>query len=193
MEQAEGDMNAITFGQRRNVPAPPSRSLFSAVAAMLVLFHSPAIAPADDAALRDCVLTARARQVLLQDNVLAPLNLGVSVRSGVATLWGQVPTVGLGRRAEDKTRKVPGIREVHSELRIERADDPVAEFLRSATAAAQRPTLESFLPANPRPPAYLTRRWTEETTATPPHNGTGPGIVLLAPIAESQPAEPGAG
>src|SRR3954470_14031744 len=40
--------------------------------------------------LRDVGLTVRARQALRRDKELAPLNLGVKVREGVATLWGPV-------------------------------------------------------------------------------------------------------
>jgi len=152
--------------------------------ALLTLCLGSGMVAADDAALRDCVLAARARQALVQDSALAPLNLGVSVRTGVATIWGQVPSAGLGRRAEDKIRKVAGIREVHSELRIGRGDDPTAEFMRSAIAASQRPAPESFLaPSPPAAPAYLTRRWVEDTAPPPP--GGGPGILLLAPIVGS--------
>jgi BON domain len=152
--------------------------------ALLALLVSPGRVAAEDGGLRDCVATARARQTLVQDSALAPLNLGVSVRSGAATLWGQVPSAGLGRRAEDKIRKVAGIHEVHSELRVVATEDPAAEFLRSAIAATQRPVLESFVSSRPAPSAYLTRRWVEEP-APPPV--AGPGIVLLSPVTGSQP------
>jgi hypothetical protein len=168
---------------------PATRRLARAVpgaAALLTLCLGSGAVSADDAGLRDCVLAARARQALVQDNALAPLNLGVSVRAGVATVWGQVPSAGLGRRAEDKVRKVAGIREVRSELRVVRREDPAAEFMRSAIAASQRPDPGSFLvPSTPAKSAYLTRRWVEDTA--PPQPAANPGILLLAPITGSAP------
>jgi hypothetical protein len=120
---------------------------------------------------------------LLQDRVLAPLNLGVSVRSGVASVWGKVPSAGLARRAEDKVRKVPGIDEVRNELLVEPAEDPATDFLRAALVAAQRPSLDRFLSPTSTA-AYLTSRWTDVEPAARA-GSSAPGIVLLAPVAES--------
>ena len=74
-------------------------------AALLVLLAGSGTAAADDGVLRDCTLTVRARQALLQDSTLAPLNLGVTVRAGVATLWGETPSAWVGRRAEEKGKE----------------------------------------------------------------------------------------
>jgi hypothetical protein len=172
--------------------SPVTRQLARAwpvATALLALVISSGAVQAEDGALGDCVATARARQALLQDSTLAPLNLGVSVRAGAASLWGQVPSAGLGRRAEDKIRKVAGIREVHNELRIVDAD-PATEFLRSAIAATQRPPFETLVSPSPVSSAYLTRRYSDDTA--PPRPGAGAGVLLLAPIAGPQPlANPG--
>jgi hypothetical protein len=66
--------------------------------------------------LRDMRLTVRVRQLLLADGELAPLNLGVKVRGGVATLWGPVPSAALGRKAVCAVEALPGISEVRNEL-----------------------------------------------------------------------------
>src|SRR5437867_2453931 len=47
----------------------------------------------------DARLCWLARRAFLQDEVLAPLNLGVRIRQGVATLWGSAPTEDVVRRA----------------------------------------------------------------------------------------------
>jgi osmotically-inducible protein OsmY len=73
--------------------------------------------PAGDAKLLDLELSLRARQVL-QDDSLADLNLGVSVRDRVATLWGTVPNRDVARRAEERLRQVIGLTSVLSQLHV---------------------------------------------------------------------------
>jgi osmotically-inducible protein OsmY len=79
--------------------------------------------------LQDCVLSLSVRQALQQDEGLGIYNLGVSVRSGVATLWGTVPSMELSQRAQDLVQGVAGVTRVRNELRIDaveplRADTP---------------------------------------------------------------------
>jgi hypothetical protein len=77
---------------------------------------------------RECQLALFAREALLRDETLAPLNLGVTVRGEVATLWGTVPSAALARRAEEWVRRVPGLAQVDNELRIAALDDLSTEF-----------------------------------------------------------------
>jgi hypothetical protein len=70
---------------------------------------------------------------LLQDEILGPLNVGVTVHSGTATVWGTVPNVALSRRAEERVRGVLGLTQVKNDLRIAVGDDETAEFLGMAT------------------------------------------------------------
>lgn len=77
---------------------------------------------------KDCQFALFARDALLQDEILGPLNVGVSVRSGVATLWGAVPYAALAHRAEERIRLVPGLAQVRNELRISVPEDDLAEF-----------------------------------------------------------------
>jgi osmotically-inducible protein OsmY len=67
----------------------------------------------------DIRIALRARRALSQDAELGRLNIGVSVRQGVVSLWGRAPTEALARRAEHKVGKVQGVFSVRSELRIE--------------------------------------------------------------------------
>jgi osmotically-inducible protein OsmY len=68
--------------------------------------------------LHDLEVTIRAREALGKDGVLAPLNLGVKVRKGVATLSGPVPSGEMIRRAAEVLEKVQGVYEVRSELYV---------------------------------------------------------------------------
>ncbi len=78
----------------------------------------------------DCQLALFARDRLLGDEVLAPLNLGVTVRAGVATLWGTIPSPALAHRAQERIRTVPGLAQVKNDLRISNLDEDTAEFLK---------------------------------------------------------------
>lgn len=73
--------------------------------------------PAGQVAPDDVGLTLRVRQALASDTMLATLQLGVSVRDRVVTLWGTVPNAELGRRVEASLRDVPGVQGVRNELR----------------------------------------------------------------------------
>src|SRR5439155_5112664 len=103
--------------------------------------------------IRDWQLTIYARRVLSQDQELAPLNMGVSVRKGVATLWGPVTSASAALRARECLRRVPGLDDVHSELYIVEADNPSIASPRLRPAAPVAPPS-----APPRPPATLAER-----------------------------------
>lgn len=91
----------------------------------------------------DCRLTVLARQALYQDETLAPLNLGVSVRNHVATLWGPVASAALSRRAANRLRSVPGIENVVNQLVVEDPRDPLVEFLKTPRPRKLTPVLEA--------------------------------------------------
>lgn len=77
-----------------------------------------------DPVMRDLNAGVRARQAINQDQELGPLNLGVNVQGGVATLWGPVTSGEQKDRAMRMVRGVPGVREVRSELYVD-ANQPV--------------------------------------------------------------------
>jgi BON domain-containing protein len=78
----------------------------------------------------NCQLALFARDKLLADEVLAPLNLGVTVRGGVATLWGTVPSPALAHRAQERIRGVAGLAQIRNDLRISNLDEETAEFIK---------------------------------------------------------------
>lgn len=143
--------------------------------------------------VRDCQRTLRTRQALLQDEALANFNLGVSVRSGVATLWGLVPTRPLADRAVARVRLVPGILNVRSEIHVVPPGDPLTDFL--AAPVPNRWSPSEVGPPPPRSPAALTSRPEPKPATDPsipvmplitipprPGNGTSqPAAVILRP------------
>jgi len=137
----------------------------------------PGPAKPENPALRDARLVSRARKALHDDPILSALNLGVSVRSSVATLWGTVPTPNLRSKAETIVRKVPGILDVHNELQVEAVDEPLTEFLR-----INRPSPPLAADWN-RPPAWLARRWTDAETTPHPAPAAPPLVALMPPLA----------
>lgn len=108
----------------------------------------------------DIRLTLESRQSLNADAKLAALNLGVAVKSGIATLFGPVPSEELARRAEARVRVVTGLRNVRNELHIAPPLDPDLRELARALekSEARRPaTPELILTLDPtglamRPP-----------------------------------------
>ena len=81
----------------------------------------PAAAPPS---LRDARLAMNARQALARDEQLARLNIGISVRQGVATIWGPVPSEAVARRAVERLREVKGLLEVRSQLYLKEDLEP---------------------------------------------------------------------
>jgi hypothetical protein len=94
----------------------------------------------------DVLHELRARQALLHDRQLAPLNLGVCVHEHVAVLWGLVPSTALERRAIELLQQLPELIEVRSELHVESSQE-------TAPPAAPLPPLAApfTLPAPPEP------------------------------------------
>jgi hypothetical protein len=76
---------------------------------------------------KDNQFTLYARQALAQDEQLAPWNLGVTVRAGVANVWGTAPNLATARRAVERVRQVPGLIEVRNEIRIVAAEEMIED------------------------------------------------------------------
>lgn len=153
------------------------------VLALLALASSAATA--DEHGTRDCLLTVRARQALAREAALAPLNLGVTVREGVATLYGSVPSPALARLARETVAAVQGVLEVRGELEIRPPDDPLSEFLNLLPKAVV--PLPDLLAHERYPaPGWLTSHWGDSAASS------RPAVSLMAPVTPRAPAAPAA-
>jgi hypothetical protein len=101
------------------------RRYLAVLAALLLL--SPAVRsaeadppPAAHDSARDLEIQVRARHLLLTDNELAPFNLGVTVRNGVAVVSGPVSSPELKAKALKKIENVRGIFKVESDMYVAR-------------------------------------------------------------------------
>jgi hypothetical protein len=146
---------------------------------VLVVRPAPATAETVPSALdQDRQLTSLARQTLQTDPLLAPHNLGVTVRNRVATLWGPVPSVGLALRAEELLRTLPGLTQVRSDLRIEAGAEQ--EPPRSSSPASRSPATPQWRPVGESLPGREKRRnrpptlFTGTAGSAPPAPDAGP-------------------
>lgn len=95
----------------------------------------------------DLALTIQARGMLLRDPELAPLNVGVRVRNGIATLWGPVPSAETAFKAEICLRGLVELLEVRNELHV--TGEPTAPP-GDAPRAFLLPEVPPALPALPQ-------------------------------------------
>jgi hypothetical protein len=130
----------------------------------------PGRLPADETGVLDLSRSLLAQTALQQDPVLAPLDLGVKVHRGMATLFGPVPSPELGERAAALLRRLPELSGVRNELFV----DPFAGALAQENAFTR-----------PRPPHWTTSR--PEAVRRPPT--PPPGENTQAP-ASPTPAPP---
>jgi BON domain len=92
----------------------------------------------------DLLHELRARQALLRDRDVAPLNLGVRVHDHVAILWGPVPSAALQRRAVEVLKQLPELMEVRDELHVD------ATLQAHAAVAPLPPPRPPAMPDGPR-------------------------------------------
>jgi hypothetical protein len=140
---------------------------------VLLSLAAPASADLVDDGVRDNQLAVQSRLALMRDPSLAGLhlNLGVSVRDGVAAVWGTVPSVAVGRQAEVVVRRIPGVLGVRGEYQVLPPDDPVAEFLRRPPPAVR-----------PSPPDELVRTRPGSLTARPGEWAASASPLLKPPL-----------
>lgn len=129
----------------------------------------------------DARLTLESRQSLNADEKLAALNLGVTVKAGVATLFGPVPSDELARRAEARVRVVTGLRNVRNDLHVVPPTEPDMRKLAAALEKAgpsRSPVPDPILTLDPAGASPL-----------PPKTQRGPTPVSsLFSLAKSDPA-----
>jgi hypothetical protein len=153
-----------------------------------------AIAPPTPApSVRDMRLAVHVRGALLEDSELAPFNVGVKVRDGVAVLWGPLPSVELQQRALKRAEEVQGVLGVRSEMHV--AAVKPAEEARRAPGSDEVIRSTS---ASPGSLGTLTGRTqgmlvpsTSAHAADPPEPAepSPSPVVLLAPVAVTPPTE----
>ncbi len=85
---------------------------------VLVSFLSSACSTATFDTRDDLTVSAHVKTALLNDPAVGGLRLGVETFHGVVTLSGTVPTAADQDRAVAAARKVPGVRDVRSSLKI---------------------------------------------------------------------------
>jgi osmotically-inducible protein OsmY len=120
LEQAEGDMSLSHFyrpllGALLGLALAVSPRAASATE-FVTTAAQPATAIPPSPTARDLQVLLRVRRALAADDEMAPLNVGVSVRDGVATLWGPLLTSDQMRRALKTTADVRGVQAVRNEL-----------------------------------------------------------------------------
>jgi hypothetical protein len=191
---------------RRALPWFRLRSLVPAILLLLLLPVGALAQPLAgfphrddwDFLTRDTYLMLQARRALLLDPDLAPLNLGVSVHGGVATLWGTAPSVDLAVEAAALLRQLPDLAEVRNELEVDSLltvdmEPPPPPPLRrphsqqEALAATDRqgPAPGALAGRADRGPAPGAAQPLPRATPAPP----GDSVSLLAPVPLSgQPA-----
>lgn len=119
--------------------------------------------------IRDLAVTVRARRALLDDPILGPLNLGVTVANGLATVWGPVPTQQVAKDAVARLKTVSGVAEVRANFYL--GDTSPLDVV--------RPAPERVAVAKPE----------FETGKLPPPVREAAGPTLFAPRAVAGPKE----
>ena len=163
----------------------------AAVAAEITPDVAPTF-PSSSPSTRDMQVLLRVRRALRTDDVLASHNVGVSVRDGVATLWGPLPSGDYIRRAQAAVGDVRGVRSVRSELYVAKEPLPPAFILPETTTPDRAPPRDALASASQ--PTILTKRdrWPALLPAPDerlrPSPATG-AAVLLTPLLPDAPVD----
>jgi osmotically-inducible protein OsmY len=88
----------------------------------------------------DQQLALQARYALWDNPTWEKLNLGVTVRQGVAFLSGPVPSSAVADEAIERLRKVTGIRDVKNETYLPPSDEPLSRSM-PHPVTTQRPSV----------------------------------------------------
>jgi hypothetical protein len=122
-------------------------------------------------ATNDGHLALAVKRALWTEPVLSKLNLGVRVSQGVVTVHGPVPHAAIVEQAVGCVRRVPGVRDVVSELYVVAADAPLAKAVpEPVTARFPVPSTGASPALSPALPADS-------------HRAGEPAAMLLPPVA----------
>ena len=161
----------VTASPRGGVRAGLRGFVGATVAAWALVLACPGWLPAEGPGVLDLSRSLLAQAALQQDPVLAPLDLGVTVRKGVATLFGPVPSRELGERAAALLCRLPELSGVRNQLFL----DPFADLLAQGNVTGR-----------PRPPHWTASRpeGGRRPPPSPPGDNTqAPASPTLAPPA----------
>ena len=117
---------------------------WSLVLTALAITASSGRATPPQISMADVLQTMQACKRLQEDELLAPLNVGVKVRGRIAVLWGPIPTTELALRAEQRLRQMIDLIDVRNQLIV------MPEDLRDVPVPHTSPPL--FLPEKSPPP-----------------------------------------
>ena len=68
--------------------------------------------------MSDSAITTKVKAALLTEKNLKSLGIGVETSNGVVTLSGNVPSSAEIKQAEDVTKHVKGVKDVHNDLHL---------------------------------------------------------------------------
>jgi hypothetical protein len=142
-----------------------------------LLIFSPSLFAIEPSSAKDSQFTLYARQAIMQDEELSRFNLGVTVRSGVATLWGTLPNAALARQATERVRQVPGLIDVRGEIRLVAAEDETPSFSSQGRVEQRGTTIEDRGSKTP-----------SKTTTASYRNKASPAVMPSIPLPASEKA-----
>jgi osmotically-inducible protein OsmY len=188
---------------RRTTGSPPTSAsrvrawCWTLTAALTLLLSSnlfatdPPASP-DQHDSRDIRIAINARQALARDSEVGRYSMCVTVRQGIATIWGRVPDQKLALRAEQLVRDVPGVLQARTDLTIGpvepvrdeslRLPGPIALPLIADAPSRRDPRSRGVLAGNPRaaPPSLADAAWMGKPTPfkVSPSESSAPAALL---------------
>jgi hypothetical protein len=159
--------------KRWNSPAWMGRQLLACVVlpALLLIGADMVAQKSKDAAVlsgtqqqqSDNRIADEINQKLMDSNMLRPLDLGVWVHDGTATLSGTVPNIALRSQADALVHSVPGVKAVNDQMNVGTVAAIAPRFANSSPASANAGNVRAaagvgYAPAANRAPARAYQR-----------------------------------
>jgi hypothetical protein len=164
-------------------PAKPStESPVTASASISAGANSSTTTPTDDAIARAL------NQKIMQSDTLRPLDLGVYVHNGEATLTGMVPDAQTEQDAIDLARSTAGVTSVNDKLRVGKPSATAPGFPASPVITAPNTTQPSPAASRSAPPVYIHTQPPDVLLTVP--SGT-PLSVMMQTRIDSKYTQPG--
>lgn len=150
---------------------------------MLAQRNGPATARQQSQQQSDDQIAAAINTRLMASNVLRPLDLGVWVHNGVATLSGAVPTQALRTQADSLVRAVPGVKSVDDQITVGAPQE--------AQPGPQSQMSPRPLAASPTPAARTAQAAPSQTRQSPALAAEGRPLIsaVPGPVANATPKQ----